>query len=261
MQNYSSRFKLPNGKWAYIQLDEPAEAARRHIDKIRRLWRPPGHFFHLRKGGHVAALRRHQANRWYGKVDLSGFFNNVTRHRVTRSLKRIGYSYDDALNFAVASTVCVHQEARRFALPYGFVQSPLLASVALDKSDLGNCCRWLRFDDVEVTVYVDDIIVSASTENDVAAALSLIRSAAQNSQFPINEEKSTGPSTELQAFNIDLETHVMEIAALRYEQMCRDVLINGAGHVSQGIVSYVQSVNAEQAERMLRDFPRSFPDA
>lgn len=105
MRNYSSRFRLPNGKWAHIQLEDLAEAAERRIAEIRRLWRPPDYFFHLRSGGHISALNQHRHNSWYGKVDLSSFFNNVTRHRITRSLKKIGYSFRDAEEFAVASTV------------------------------------------------------------------------------------------------------------------------------------------------------------
>ena len=69
MQNYNGRFRLPNGKWAHIQVDALADDAKQHISRIRRLWNPPEFFFHLRKGGHVAMLQRHQPNAWYGKLD------------------------------------------------------------------------------------------------------------------------------------------------------------------------------------------------
>lgn len=261
MRNYIGRFRLPNGKWAYIQCDELASEAKVQIRRIRGLWKPPKYFFHLQKGGHLAALRQHQASDWFGKVDLSKFFNNVSRYRITRCLKRIGYSFREAEDFAMASTVCVNQEPRRFALPYGFVQSPLLASIALDKCALGSCLRLLDSGGVRVSTYVDDIIVSATTEDEVAVALSEIRTAARRSNFPINGAKSHGPSTSLQAFNIDVETHGMEIAGERFEEMCQEVLIHGAGQVSQGILGYVRSVNTLQAERILRDFPHAFPEA
>lgn len=260
MRNYSSRFKLPNDKWAYIQLDDLADRAKQHVGRIRQIWKPPGHFYHLREGGHVAALRQHQVNPWYGKIDLSSFFNNVTRHRITRCLKRIGYSFREAENFAVASTVCVNLDPRRFALPYGFVQSPLLASLVLDSSELGNCFRRLSSGVVTMSVYVDDIILSASTEVEVAAALSEVRHAARRSHFPINTAKSVEPAPALRAFNIDFDTHDMKITGERFEEMCQEVLVRGAGQVSDGIRSYVQSVSPEQAEQLLKDFPRSFPD-
>lgn len=261
MRNYIGRFRLQIGKWAYIQSDELASEAKVHIRQIRRLWKPPKYFFHLQKGGHVAALRQHQPGTWFGKVDLSKFFNNVSRHRITRCLKRIGYSFREAEDFAVASTVCVNQEPRRFALPYGFVQSPLLASIALDMSALGSCLRRLDSREGKVSAYVDDIIVSATTEDEVAVAMSEIRTAARSSNFPINDAKSHGPSTSLRAFNIDVETHGMEIAGERFEEMCQEVLINGPGQVSQGILGYVRSVNTVQADSILCDFAHAFPEA
>jgi hypothetical protein len=43
-----------------------------------------------------------------------------------------------------------------FVLPYGFVQSPILASLALDKSKLGKLLRKLNGrTDITVSVYVD----------------------------------------------------------------------------------------------------------
>lgn len=258
MHNFKSRFELSKGKWVYIQIEDLANHAKDHIRQIRDLWTPPEYFFHLQKGGHIAALRLHTPNEWYGKVDLSKFFNNITRHRVTRSLKRIGYSFRDAEEFAVASTVLVNHATRRYVLPYGFVQSPLLASISLDKSDLGNCLRRLHEETVSVSVYVDDIVVSADSERDVAEALSNIYLAAINSRFPINEEKSRGPSSTLNAFNIELDMHELEITAKRYEKMCGEVLINGTGQVSDAILNYVQTVNPAQAEQMLRDFPGVF---
>ena len=261
MRNYVGRFRLPNGKWAYIQPDEIANEAKVQIRHLRRLWTPPDYFFHLQKGGHVAALQLHQSSAWFGKVDLSNFFSNVSRNRLTRCLKKIGYSFREAEEFAVASTVCVDPATRCFALPYGFVQSPLLASIALDKSELGNCLRRLHSGHRKMSAYVDDIIASATTEEEVAVALSEIHAAARSSNFPINDAKSEGPSNSLHAFNIDVDTHSMQIAGERYEEMCLEVLINGAGQVSQGILGYVQSVSTTQAEEILRNFPRAFPDA
>ena len=159
----------------------------------------------------------------------------------------------------MASTVYVDGGSPRFALPYGFIQSPLLASIALDKSELGNCLRRLHSRSVLVSVYVDDIIVSANSDNSVAQAISEIRSAARKSGFPINEAKSSGPSNSLHAFNIDFSAHNMRIADERFETMRGKVLMNGAGPVSQAVLGYVLSINKLQAEEMLKAFPRSFP--
>jgi Reverse transcriptase (RNA-dependent DNA polymerase) len=262
LKNYESRFRLYNGKWAYIQLDELAEAAKlRHIPLIRSLWRPPKYFYHLRRGGHVAALHLHKSRAWLGKFDLSSFFNRVTRQRLTRHLKSIGYSFRDAEDFAVASTVCVDHTSRRFALPYGFVQSPLLASLALDKSELGRCLNRLDRRGVRVTVYVDDIIVSCNDKEEVREALLSIRAAATESHFPINEVKSAGPLRSLHAFNVELRAGELEILADRFDEMCEVVLQNGPGPISTGILTYVQSISQSQADGMLEAFPQAFADA
>jgi hypothetical protein len=258
MRNYSSRFRLPNGKWAYIQFKGLAGDANRHMRRIRGFWNPPDHFFHFQKGGHVAALRQHQGRAWYGKIDLSRFFNHVTRHRVTRCLKRLGYSFRDAEEFAVASTVCVDHKEWRFALPYGFVQSPLLASIAFDLSELGNCCRRLNSGNCAVSIYVDDIVISGDTKAEVEAALSEMHQAARMSNFAINTAKSRAASTALQAFNIDFDAHEMNISNERFDEMGRDVMFSGAGQVSDGILGYVRSVNPRQADQLLRNFPRAF---
>ncbi len=256
MRNYQSRFRLPSGKWVYIQLEELAFEAEAHVRAIRKNWNAPSFFFHYQRGGHVAALRSHSGNPWLAKLDLSNFFGNVRRNRVTRSLKTIGFSFRDAEEFAVASTVRVDHRRQRFGLPYGFVQSPLLASLALDKSDLGNCLRQLM---VTATVYVDDIIVSGHNQDQVQEATNSLRAAAERSNFPVNDEKSVGPSTAISAFNIDTDKAGLTIAEKRYAEFCLAVQTNGEGPVSSAVLNYVRSVNDEQAAKLVSDFPRCFP--
>lgn len=258
MRNYESRFRLPSGKWAYIQIPNLAEAAKQQIKHIKDLWDPPPYFYHLLRGGHVAGLKIHQDNTWFGKIDLSAFFSRVSRYRVTRSLKGIGYSYTDADDFAVASTVCVNHARKKFALPYGFVQSPILASVCLDNSALGNCFRKVRQEGIALTVYVDDIIISSNSEQFTRDRLAEIRQAAATSNFPINEAKSLGPTNSLSAFNIGIDDGVMAITVDRFEEMCQDVLHYGPSSASDGILGYVRSVNETQAVQMIEEFPRVF---
>jgi len=260
LQNYKSRFRLQNGKWAYIQSDEFAQAARSHIDRVRRAWDPPGHFYHFNKGGHVAALQLHMHSPWLAKLDLSQFFSRVSRHRLTRCLKRAGYSFNEAEEFAMASTVWANTSTKQFSLPFGFAQSPILAALALDMSELGRCLRQEQEQNVKLSVYVDDIIVSGDTEETVSESIRKLRISAHRSQFPLNEAKCIGPSDSLRAFNIRIGGGSMVIEADRFEEMCQVVLYSGAGTTSDGILSYVHSVNDLQAEQMMESFPRSFPN-
>jgi Reverse transcriptase (RNA-dependent DNA polymerase) len=259
MRNYTSRFQLPNGKWAYIQRPEFADAAKTTIRQLKRNWTPPNYFYHLRAGGHVAALRVHLGNEWFGKIDLSRFFHNVSRNRISRCLKKLGFSFHEADEIAVASTVCIDHTNRKFALPFGFVQSPLLASIALDSSALGKRLRDVDNGGLTVAAYVDDFIVSGDSAGAVNEALSELRRAANLSNFPINDAKTQGPITTVLSFNIELTPDEMRISKERYEEMSRSVLANGSGPVSDGILGYIRSVNVEQAAELLINFPKSFP--
>jgi hypothetical protein len=116
--------------------------------------------------------------------------------------------------------VCVAVEPRRFGLPYGFAQSPLLASLALDKSELGRSLNRLHRQGVTVTVYVDDIIISHNEDDRVNEGLLDIRATAAQSNFEVNESKSVGPLEVLNAFNIQLQLGELQILAWRLEEMC-----------------------------------------
>ncbi len=69
----------------------------------------------------------------------SRFFHSVTRTKVHRSLRALSFTQVEALDYASESTVRLPGGPRRFVVPYGFVQSPLLTSLALaqkrDRSD------------------------------------------------------------------------------------------------------------------------------
>ena len=71
--------------------------------------------------------------------------------------------YAIARAWANASTVRPPDDEKRYMLPYGFVQSPILASLALGESRLGKrLCTIAELPQTAVSVYVDDIIVSNS---------------------------------------------------------------------------------------------------
>jgi hypothetical protein len=72
-------------------------------------------------------------------LDISGFFDCITRSKIYRALRSIGIDHREAWDIARGSTVEKTPRKGDFSLPYGFIQSPALASLALDRSALG--CR------------------------------------------------------------------------------------------------------------------------
>src|ERR1700710_1474341 len=88
--------------------------------------------FHLRNGGHVAALHSHRDHAFFARVDIRRFFYSIARNRVQRALMSIGIPR--ARHYAKWSCVKNPYGDPSYALPYGFVQSPILASLVLMES-------------------------------------------------------------------------------------------------------------------------------
>src|SRR3546814_17472556 len=91
---------------------------------------------------------------------------------------------------ACDSTVDKRPPHRAFSLPFGFVQSPIVASVVLAQSALGGAIRRLSRDGMTITVYVDDITLSGPNEHRVGEALAALETAAAHSGFTFNADKT-----------------------------------------------------------------------
>lgn len=195
----------------------------------------------------MAALRAHLASTWFVKLDIADFFGSVSRSRIARLLKEFA-PYRDALRMATSSTVRHPTEVDRLMLPYGFVQSPVIASLALAKSALGKYLRTLHSEqDLVVTVYMDDVIVSSVDEFRLADVAQKLNALAKRSRFEPNADKTHGPLSKLSAFNIELTDSAMAIAPSRLDQL-KSVLEESTNRFQiDGIRSYVKSVNEEQA--------------
>jgi hypothetical protein len=152
---------------------------------------------------------------------------------------------------ATSSTVRHPTELSRLMLPYGFVQSPVIASLALAKSALGKYLRTLHsMQDLVVTVYMDDVIVSGVDEHRLADVAQKLDSLAKRSRFEPNADKTHGPLAKLSAFNIDLVDSAMAIAPSRLDQLKSVLEESTNGFQIEGIRSYVKSVNEEQAAEL-----------
>ncbi len=182
-------------------------------------------------------------------MDLKRFFEQISRSRVHRSLRRIGLPSDEAFEMACDSVVDKHPPQRNFSIPFGFVQSPLLASLVLAHSALGTRLARLRHDGLRVSVYVDDLTISSDDEASLTEAVNTLQVAADTSNFEFNDAKTQGPAPEVTSFNISFGSGRMEIIADRMAEF--EVAIrNGSEWAIGGILGYVGAVNELQAEEL-----------
>src|SRR5690625_836003 len=209
-ERWVHRFEIKPGRWVFHPTIATKEKGRRLIDKLLRAAKFPNNYWHLRKGGHVEALLTHTDNHFFFKLDLADFFGSINRSRVTRILKPY-FGYQEARQAAIESTVR-HTIDHRFMLPYGFVQSPLLASLALRDSALGTCLELLEREyGCTVSVYVDDIVISAQELITLKQVAEQVLKSEARSRFQINHHKTQWPSDRITVINIEFSLHYLII--------------------------------------------------
>lgn len=251
MKNFSERFQIKPNRWVYVPTPECVQIGREIQCLIQENWIPPDFFFHLRQGGHVAAIRKHLINPYFAKLDLSHFFGSIGLTRVTRLLKKFS-AYPLAREWAQWSVVRSNKDSS-LHLPFGFVQSPILASLAMSESSLGYALRHLsnsRNNLLSITVYVDDIILSSTDKGYLTDTLYLLKEAAARSRFIVNEDKSEGPTDTLHVFNIKLSQGYMCVTHDRLREFEERLCTNTNLNVSRGIRDYVASINVMQAAEL-----------
>lgn len=251
MKNFRERFEIKPDRWVYVPTPACSEVGERVKALIDAKWVAPHYFFHIvGGGGHVKALSVHRDSRYFAKLDLSNFFGSIGLARVTRILKKFA-SYEQAREWAKWSVVKpINQEMRH--LPFGFVQSSILASVALDSSVLG--CRLSELAPGKsrrhrslVSVYVDDIIISSNRKAELRNDLEGLVEAAEKSLFEVNLAKTVFPSETIQAFNLDIVHGELRVGSEKFAEFEVALKSKPAPAVVSGILSYVGSVNPAQA--------------
>lgn len=248
---WKHKYEHAPGKWVFVPTDESLAEGQRIKNAIEHKWQPPTYYFHLRSGGHVAALHSHTSSQFFLRLDIQDFFGSVNRSRVTRCLKKI-FGYADARFMANASTVNHPGNEKKVMLPYGFVQSPILASLALYNSALGSCLEHLSTrHQIHVSVYMDDIILSSKSREKLARAMLQIEKAATKSRFDFHPEKTEGPAPIVTAFNIELAQGDLSITPTRLLQFIDAYRASDSGFQRDGIAGYVNSVNPLQVAELL----------
>jgi len=255
LDNYNHKFTLPKGHQVFV----PSWRSRRDGALIQRLvhrrWRTPSYFYHLRSGGHVAAARRHLSSTIFVRLDISRFYDSITRAKIHRALRVLGVDHAAAWNIARESTVEKTSGAGDFSVPYGFVQSPILSSIALDRSALGRAMKGINSgrSGVLISDFVDDVILSGTALSAVEDARSALIDAAYTSGFEFNS-KAEGPAPEITVFNLVLSNGTLVVSDAKMAEFEVEVR-KGDPAVSTGIITYVWTVNPAQADYLRTKLP------
>jgi hypothetical protein len=187
-------------------------------------------------------------NQYFIHLDIQAFFTHINRSRITRSIKRYT-CYEQAREIAIESTVRQPEApAVNYMLPFGFVQSPIIASLCLSQSNLGlYLSRLASQNDFIVSIYMDDIIVSSNDSSALNEKLTEITEAANKSGLPLNTKKQEGPSDNITAFNIKLTKGLLKITDQRLNELLQKYSTSPNANQRAGIHSYVTSVNPDQS--------------
>lgn len=244
-ERWLHRFEIKPGRWVF----HPTEATKEYGASLHRLLKNkftlPYNYWHLKKGGHIQALRSHLTNRYFLKLDIADFFGSINKTRVTRILKPL-FGYKAARKIANRSTV-PHPISGHSILPYGFNQSMILASLALAHSALGGYLRKLERElSCKVSVYVDDIIVSSKNQHLLNHSFEVLKERADRSGFFLNLAKTQAPDRSITAFNIILEHQNLSITNKKMSEFLFAIATTQCANRKEGIKNYIKTINYYQ---------------
>jgi len=253
MNNYSKwihKFEIKPGKWVFVPSEKSIEIGTEIKSSLEKCWSPPSYFYHLQKGGHVKAIKKHLQSNSFIHLDIQDFYGSINKSRVTRCLKKY-FGYEKARSIAVDSTVRFQSHSdNKYVLPFGFIQSPILASICLADSSLGRYLHKLyKQNIVLVSVYMDDFVLSTRKNIDLNSILSSFVQVSEKSKFKINHKKEEGPASKITAFNIDLIHKNISIEPERLHKFIEAYNQSSNPYQKKGIRRYVNSVNTAQANK------------
>lgn len=193
---------LKDGKPIFIPNDFGRSLGNKLKQKIVKVYGFDSFIYHFKDGSHVIALHAHRKNQYFCRVDIQRFFYSIKRNRLKRVLKGIGIEKPEY--YAKWSTVKNPFEGGGYVVPYGFVQSPILATLVLAESSIGAFLRGLDAS-ITASVYMDDICLSSADESALWAAFEGLKEAVTASNFILNDDKTREPAHQIDIFNISLE--------------------------------------------------------
>lgn len=249
MDKWINRFNLNHSICIFVPSDESRKIGGEIKAVIEKSYTFPVFYFHLKNGSHIKALDVHIQHKYFASLDIINFFGNINRSRVTRVLKDF-FPYDDAREFANWSVV-KDVDRMKYTLPFGFIQSPILASLCLDKSRLGKALRSVNNLDVAVSVYMDDIVLSSNNKALLDDSLEKIKGAAIKSKFPLNKDKQNSLSEKITVFNIDLSHEYLQVNSERIREFQAVYNNTDSNKKKLGILNYIKTINPIQGQQFI----------
>lgn len=247
---WRTKFKVKDHSWVFVPTTNTVTYGKLVKNSIEEKWKPPQNYYHLRDGGHIRALKSHLQDQYFIHVDIDNFFGNINRSKVTRALKDF-FPYDLARRISIDSTVRLPEVSeKKYILPFGFIQSPVIASLCLYKSRLGGYLEHLGYKGIMVSVYMDDIIISGNNKDILTNIIKDIDIIAQKSKLPFNENTEEMPNTRVTAFNINLSNNHLEITNDRMREFAEAFILAENDFQRDGIINYIDSVNSSQINQL-----------
>lgn len=243
---WTTKFKVKAHSWVFVPTENNVFYGRFVKKIIEEKWKPPRNYYHLRDGGHVRALKSHLQDQYFIHVDVHNFFGSINKTRVTRVLKSI-LPYELARRISIDSTVRLpNTSENKYILPFGFIQSPIIASLCLYNSRLGTYLEELGKKGIMVSIYMDDIIISGNSKENLKLIFDEIKSISEKSKFPLNNNKNEMPNSKITVFNIHLSHNYLEITEDRMQEFSEAYYAASNDFQKEGILNYIESINPKQ---------------
>lgn len=203
------------GKPIFVPNDFSKSLGKKLVREVTKKYTFDKFIYHFKEGSHVLALHRHRENTFFCRVDIHRFFYSVKRNRLKRILKAVGIPKPEY--YAKWSTVKNPFEGGGYVLPYGFVQSPMLATLILAESPIGTFIRDLP-ETIDASVYMDDLCLSGNDELELREAFAKLKEAVAGAGFNLNKEKTREPAKQIDIFNCSLEHGTTAVLPQRIDE-------------------------------------------
>lgn len=246
---WDQKFELSPGKWVFVPSVESRERGKYIVSEIKKKWEAPSYFYHCHRGGHVEAVKKHLTHTYLCCIDIENFFTSINRSRVTRTLKKY-FGYKIAREFAKDSVIRLSiDSSSKCILPFGFLQSPIIASICLHESALGDALNKLALTpNLIVSVYVDDIIISCNDLHLLQKQFEYVITIAKKSGWKISDRKTIPPGNQISVFNIEMSCGDLSISSERMSLFYKAYHDAISEHQKEGILRYIRSINPEQVD-------------